>query len=485
MSRQKTVSICYTDIRGSTELNRLLGNDRTKILKNEHFRIAEELVKNNSGKPVKRLGDGILCYFSNPAHASQFASQLQWIESDHPGLVRWHFEIKIGLTHGHVIVDDDDIMGTGANLGARVGALADVGQILFDKRTYEALESQWGREKVDSLCFRLGEYDLKDAGKEQIWEFNWKKLNLEEGLVPNLVREHLTDTGFEIQNNENVPISKGGKIFWPVVPRNVATAIHRGQLEAIKLLSFCGWTTDLFIADITNLSSPENVDKNFEERINEYAESIGVSINQVVYMSKVFTPNSSDFPRLQSIFKELATTLEVKDIFEYEGKSYEDKKELVSSYKVLDFLRPAYTVVALLMFIEKNSQEQIMVIAGNDERVQWMDVLARKSLYNRMNIIFNPELKKGKHLMRQTKDWPYWLSKKGCLSEMEGTNLAEWLFKLFVLLPKFPSNEDTVKRAICDRCCKKKDCGDPLYKCEKSTEIGPHLLKAISDKFAW
>lgn len=488
MVEAKTLTICYTDISGSSELNTQLGNDRMKALKDEHFRIAEELSQRNSGKVVKRLGDGILCYFNNPSNALRFSSELQWIEKDHPGLVRWNFDIKIGLSHGEIILDRDDIDGTAANLGSRVQGSADVGQILLDGGAYKALISQWGLEKVKKYCKSIGEKPLKGLGNEKLWEFDWEKFDSDEEGVAKLVQEQLDCADFEITNTQNVPLSKGGKIFWPVVPRKIATAIHRGQLEAIKLLSFCEWTTHLFIADSNNLFEDDSHNtSSFKDKIMEFAEKIGVSINQVEYMSEIFSIDSEEFPELLSLFKKVTSSYKIDDIFNYEGKSYENKDEHVRDKSIMAFLRPIFTFVAFQQFVKKNPEDHIMVISGNDERTQWNDILTKESLFQRVNLTFNPELKKGEHLMCQIADWPIWLSRHQFEEQLEGTNLLEWSFNLFVLLPTFPSIYSICDKFCTSKCDKLFDGSESLYEgCENFIEIKNKLIDShISKYFGW
>lgn len=482
MSEFKTLTICYTDIRGSTKTNEQLGNKRMEFLKNEHFRVLEELAHLNSGKVVKNLGDGLLCHFDNPSDAIHFGSELQVIETEHPGLKRIVFEVRVAFSHSEVTLKELDIQGKAANKGARILQVTEPKQILFDNAAHEALKSHWGPDEVEKYCACVGEKTLKDFGSQKLWEFEWQKFDSEKGVIGTLVQGQLGRAGFELINTVKVPLSGGGEIFWPVVPRKIATAIHQGQLEAIRLLGFCGWTIHLLIADSANLSSKgESHSDSFERRIKEYAEKIGVSLGHVQHLSQIIADHES-LSKMFVQIKKVTDKLKVGDLLEYEGKSYEDREKYVRDKQLSDFLRPIYTIGAFLMFAGNKSKHKVMVIAGNDERTQWNDVLDKCDLHNRMNLILNPELKRGPHLVRQTENWPSWRSRQQCLEQMPDTNLEEWLFNLFVLLPRFPSKHTICDKYCKERDCKKRNCGKSFESCRQTAEITEALLSAVSEK---
>ena len=56
-------------------------------------------------------------------------------------------------------------------------------------------------------------------------------------------------------------------------------------------------------------------------------------------------------------------------------------------------------------------------------------------------MIFNPIIKKNNSQIRQTKNWPFWDSWQKLYDDMKDTNLAEWLIKMYLFLPKFPVTE--------------------------------------------
>ena len=479
MAESKTLTVCYTDLKGSSDLNNKIGNDRMEALKAEHFKVEDELIPRNRGTPIKRLGDGSMSTFDNPAEAIAFSAGLQWIEAKHPGLQFWTFDTKIGMAHGEVKVSKDppDVNGIGANLADRILKECQPGQILLDSEAHNVLKSQWGPEETGKYCTSLGHRALKDFGSQEVWAFDWSSYIQEKNTIAKLVEKQLTDAHFDLYNAVRVPLSKPGLIFWPVVPRPM-NAIHKGQLEAIKVLSFCGWKTYLFIADSNRVfENTPPVSDNFEETVREYAKMIGVSLEEVKYLSRVFDSSSEEFPNLLTKFKQLIGAFKVRHLFGYEGKSYQGKREMVMDRTILDFLRTIFTLVAFQHFVDNHSQP-VMIVAGLDELPKWKNYLETRHLCDRANVISNPELKRGGHLVQQDSYEPIWRSKHDFLEATKETNLTQWAFDLFVCLPQFPKTDFT----ICNQYCKKVGCGKKPESCGEVNKFADNVANTNSVK---
>jgi class 3 adenylate cyclase len=76
------------------------------------------------GREVKTLGDGNLATFDGPARA---------IRSGHAiaeAAAALGLEVRIGLHSGEVELIDDDVGGIAVHLAARIGGLAEAGEVL-------------------------------------------------------------------------------------------------------------------------------------------------------------------------------------------------------------------------------------------------------------------------------------------------------------------------------------------------------------------
>jgi class 3 adenylate cyclase len=125
------VTVLFTDIVGSTERAREVGDRRWRELLDAHDRLARELVHREGGKLVKTTGDGILALFDGPGQAIRCAAALR--EELRPlGL-----EVRAGLHTGEVERRGDDVGGIAVHIGARIMEAAAPGEVLVSRTVRE------------------------------------------------------------------------------------------------------------------------------------------------------------------------------------------------------------------------------------------------------------------------------------------------------------------------------------------------------------
>jgi class 3 adenylate cyclase len=117
-------TVLFTDIVGSTEKAASLG-DRAwrELLEQQHRQIRRELVRFR-GAELDVAGDGFFARFDGPARAIRCACAITERVRD-LGL-----ELRAGLHTGEVELVGDDVSGMAVNIGARVSALAQPGEVL-------------------------------------------------------------------------------------------------------------------------------------------------------------------------------------------------------------------------------------------------------------------------------------------------------------------------------------------------------------------
>jgi class 3 adenylate cyclase len=121
------VTVLFTDIVGSTERAREVGDRRWRELLDAHDRLARELVHREGGRLVKTTGDGILAIFDGPGQAIRCAAALR--EELRPlGL-----EIRAGLHTGEVERRGGDVGGIAVHIGARIMGVAAPGEVLVSR----------------------------------------------------------------------------------------------------------------------------------------------------------------------------------------------------------------------------------------------------------------------------------------------------------------------------------------------------------------
>ena len=117
-------SILFTDIVSSTDTAARLGDANWSAVLDEHDTFVERRVAALGGRLVKSLGDGALAVFDSPARALRCGAEI--VE----GLAARGIACRAGLHTGECERRGEDIGGIAVHIAARVGALADAGEVL-------------------------------------------------------------------------------------------------------------------------------------------------------------------------------------------------------------------------------------------------------------------------------------------------------------------------------------------------------------------
>ena len=100
---------------------------------------------------MKTLGDGFLATFDGPARAIRCAAA---IRDELRGI---GIDVRAGVHTGEVELIDDDVSGMAVNIGARIGALANPGEVCVSSTVRELVVGS-GLEFAER-----GVHDLKGA----------------------------------------------------------------------------------------------------------------------------------------------------------------------------------------------------------------------------------------------------------------------------------------------------------------------------------
>lgn len=124
-------TVLFTDIVGSTEAAADLGDRRWRDLLGRHDAIVRHQLSVHRGREVKTMGDGFLATFDGPARAIRGAAAIR------DELAGIDVSVRAGIHTGEVELIGDDVGGMAVNIGARIGALADAGEILVSSTVRE------------------------------------------------------------------------------------------------------------------------------------------------------------------------------------------------------------------------------------------------------------------------------------------------------------------------------------------------------------
>jgi class 3 adenylate cyclase len=117
-------TVLFTDIVGSTDRARSLGDHAWKDLLDRHYAIADKQLERFRGRQVVTTGDGLLATFDGPARAIRCAQAIR------TALLDLGLEIRAGLHTGEIELAGSDVRGMAVHIGARIAALAEAREVL-------------------------------------------------------------------------------------------------------------------------------------------------------------------------------------------------------------------------------------------------------------------------------------------------------------------------------------------------------------------
>ena len=117
-------TVLFTDVVGSTEHAASLGDAAWRDLRAAHDAIVRNELDRHRGREIDTAGDGFLATFDGPARAVRCACAIR------DGVRGLGIEIRAGLHTGEVELVGDRIAGIAVNIGARIAACAEPGQVL-------------------------------------------------------------------------------------------------------------------------------------------------------------------------------------------------------------------------------------------------------------------------------------------------------------------------------------------------------------------
>lgn len=135
------VALMFTDLKGSSELYRRVGDALAYGQVRGHFAFLAEKVRNNNGAVVKTMGDAVLAAFAEPADAVRAAVEIQDGFEGFNQRNQASLSVKIGVHSGSCLAvtlnDRLDYFGQTVNLAARLQGEARGGEIVLSGRLHD------------------------------------------------------------------------------------------------------------------------------------------------------------------------------------------------------------------------------------------------------------------------------------------------------------------------------------------------------------
>ena len=161
-----TVTFLFTDIEGSTELLRTLGDGYAELLRQERS-ILRETLTHAEGHEIDTQGDAFFFSFPRARDAVAGAVTAQRALREHEWPQGVEVKVRMGLHTGEPTVGDEGYVGLDVVRASRICSAGHGGQILMSETTRALL----GTALPDRTTLRdLGLRSLKDVGEERIFQ---------------------------------------------------------------------------------------------------------------------------------------------------------------------------------------------------------------------------------------------------------------------------------------------------------------------------
>jgi class 3 adenylate cyclase len=128
--RRVARTFMFTDIVGSTNLLETIGDEAWENVVRWHDETLRAAIESHRGEIVHTTGDGFFASFADVPAASACAVAIQRGLAEHRRLHGFAPQVRIGLHAAEATVMVGDYAGLGVHQAARVGALADAGEIV-------------------------------------------------------------------------------------------------------------------------------------------------------------------------------------------------------------------------------------------------------------------------------------------------------------------------------------------------------------------
>jgi class 3 adenylate cyclase len=162
-------TILFTDIEGSTSFTQRLGDSAAMQLLRVHDTIVRAALRNCTGHEVKHTGDGIMASFASVSRGLECAIQVQRSLQEHNRHAQEPIGVRIGVSAGEPVTENDDLFGAAVQLAARLCGCALSSCIVVSSAV---------RELAIGKGFRfadLGSVELKGFDEPvRLYEVTWR-----------------------------------------------------------------------------------------------------------------------------------------------------------------------------------------------------------------------------------------------------------------------------------------------------------------------
>jgi len=159
-----TVTFVFTDIAGSTELLKRLG-DRYADALADHRRIVREEFRGRGGEEIDTQGDAFFYGFGRAREAVAAAVAAQRVLARHQWPAGAELRVRMSVHTGEPVVGEEGYVGIDVHRAARICSAAHGGQVLLSATTAALVSGSAMPEGVSKVD--LGNVQLKDMDEPE------------------------------------------------------------------------------------------------------------------------------------------------------------------------------------------------------------------------------------------------------------------------------------------------------------------------------
>lgn len=169
--QQVSATVLFADICGSTRLFEKYGDWQARQIESRVLDLLTAKTTEFDGTVIKTIGDEIMSRFPDAERAVNAACEMHAAIKDDPSLLELNIAVKIGLHHGPVLVEQDDLFGDAVNVAARMVSLAKADQIITTRETVRQLP-----DDLEQMTRSLGRSRVRGKQDEmEIVEVIWQE----------------------------------------------------------------------------------------------------------------------------------------------------------------------------------------------------------------------------------------------------------------------------------------------------------------------
>jgi class 3 adenylate cyclase len=122
--------ILFTDLEKHTAMMQRLGDERGRAVLREHESITREALAAYGGSEVKTMGDSFMASFGSATRALECAVAIQKAYAARNETAEEPLLVRVGISAGEPIAEDDDLFGASVILAARIADQAKGGEVV-------------------------------------------------------------------------------------------------------------------------------------------------------------------------------------------------------------------------------------------------------------------------------------------------------------------------------------------------------------------